>query len=114
MDNKKFNIFAMLMIVIMGAFCIFMGLIDTKGEDGVDGKSAYELAVEKGFNGSELEYLQSLQGKDGSNITIEDVYFAYLKVNNLTQDQCSFAKFISEYYPDVILDEAAEIKVLQK
>lgn len=43
------------------------------GVDGVDGKSAYEIAVEHGFSGSEEEWLQSLKGekgdpgKDGTN-----------------------------------------------
>ena len=31
---------------------------------GVDGKSAYELAVEKGFEGTLEEWLESLHGKD--------------------------------------------------
>ena len=30
-----------------------------------DGKSAYEIAVEKGFVGSEEEWLESLKGADG-------------------------------------------------
>lgn len=32
---------------------------------GADGKSAYEIAVEHGFAGSETEWLESLKGKDG-------------------------------------------------
>lgn len=35
------------------------------GKDGVDGKSAYELAVENGFQGTKPEWLDSLHGKDG-------------------------------------------------
>lgn len=35
-----------------------------KGDDGVDGKSAYEIAVEGGFIGTEAEWLDSLKGKD--------------------------------------------------
>lgn len=35
------------------------------GTDGNDGKSAYELAVESGFTGTEEEWLVSLKGKDG-------------------------------------------------
>ena len=35
------------------------------GEDGADGKSAYELAVENGFNGSMSEWLASLKGDKG-------------------------------------------------
>lgn len=38
------------------------------GEPGVvDGKSAYEIAVEKGFVGSETAWLASLKGVDGPN-----------------------------------------------
>ena len=33
----------------------------TNGKDGIDGKSAYELAVENGFKGTEEEWLESLQ-----------------------------------------------------
>jgi len=35
------------------------------GETGADGKSAYELAVENGFEGTEQEWLASLKGSDG-------------------------------------------------
>ncbi len=34
-------------------------------EHGLDGKSAYEIAVERGFVGTEEEWLASLNGKDG-------------------------------------------------
>lgn len=34
-------------------------------EHGLDGKSAYEIAVEHGYVGSEAEWLESLKGKDG-------------------------------------------------
>ncbi len=34
-------------------------------EHGLDGKSAYEIAVERGFVGTEEEWLASLHGKDG-------------------------------------------------
>lgn len=36
------------------------------GKDGKDGKSAYELAVEQGFEGTLDEWLESLKGKDGA------------------------------------------------
>ena len=38
-----------------------------KGENGLSGKSAYEIAVENGFEGSEQEWLELLVGKDGVN-----------------------------------------------
>lgn len=37
------------------------------GKDGADGKGAYELAVEKGFEGSDDEWLESLKGADGKD-----------------------------------------------
>nr|DAY12555.1 MAG TPA: Pulmonary surfactant-associated protein [Caudoviricetes sp.] len=37
----------------------------TKGDKGENGKSAYELAKEGGFTGSQEEWLKSLKGKDG-------------------------------------------------
>lgn len=39
---------------------------------GQDGKSAYEIAVENGFVGTEEEWLASLKGADGTSITIKD------------------------------------------
>lgn len=42
-----------------------------KGDTGADGKSAYEVAVDNGFVGTEEEWLESLKGKDGSGATFE-------------------------------------------
>lgn len=39
----------------------------TPGNPGKDGKSAYEIAVEHGFVGSEDDWLKSLHGKDGTS-----------------------------------------------
>lgn len=39
---------------------------------GKDGKSAYEIAVKNGFEGTEQEWLESLQGEDGT-MTFEDL-----------------------------------------
>ena len=36
-----------------------------------DGKSAYELAVYYGYTGTEQEWLKSLNGKDGSTVTLD-------------------------------------------
>lgn len=38
----------------------------TPGSPGKNGKSAYEIACDNGFKGSEAEWLQSLHGKNGS------------------------------------------------
>lgn len=43
----------------------FHGLQTIHGKDGEDGKSAYEIAVDHGFEGTESAWLESLHGKDG-------------------------------------------------
>lgn len=40
-------------------------LTPQEGGQGLDGKSAYELAVENGFEGTVVEYLESLKGEKG-------------------------------------------------
>ena len=37
------------------------------GKDGSDGESAYEIAVRYGFEGTEVEWLESLRGSDGTD-----------------------------------------------
>ena len=45
------------------------GLIGGGGGSGTDGKSAYEIAVDNGFVGTETEWLESLKGSDGDKGT---------------------------------------------
>lgn len=40
-----------------------------KGEKGADGKSAYQIAVDDGFTGTESEWLESLKGNGFENMT---------------------------------------------
>ena len=40
-------------------------LLALKGETGIEGKSAYQIAVEKGFIGTETEWIASLKGEIG-------------------------------------------------
>lgn len=40
-----------------------------KGDPGAAGKSAYEIAVDNGFIGTETEWLESLKGSDGNDGT---------------------------------------------
>lgn len=48
---------------------VIVKVYDGKGQqyDVPDGLSAYELAVNNGFEGSEAEWLESLNGKDGTD-----------------------------------------------
>lgn len=43
------------------------GINGQPGKDGAEGKSAFEIAVENGFVGTEAEWLESLKGKDGAD-----------------------------------------------
>jgi DNA-binding CsgD family transcriptional regulator len=43
----------------------FSGKTGAKGEQGADGKSAYEIAAENGFSGDADAWLESLQGPEG-------------------------------------------------
>ena len=117
MDSKKVNAFAFVMVIVMCAFSIFIG-ISNQGSDGINGKngmSAYELAIKNKIispDMSEVEYLNSLYGKDGSSVTLEDVYKAYLKEKNLTQNDLSYTEFILSYYPDKIEPESETLSLI--
>jgi S1-C subfamily serine protease len=116
MNSKKLSIFSMLMVVVMCAFSIFIGISNRgkNGVDGVDGKSAYEMAVESGsFSGTETEYLMSLYGKDGSSVTLEDLYNAYLKEQNLTSSSYTYTDFILDYFSDKIASDDETVTLTQ-
>lgn len=46
---------------------LYQQLLQKISEKGADGKSAFEIAVENGFFGTEAEWLESLKGKDGKD-----------------------------------------------
>lgn len=53
--------------VLLGAlFALSLAGVAACGESEA-GKSAYEIAVEHGFEGTEAEWLESLKGKDGAD-----------------------------------------------
>jgi hypothetical protein len=62
MNTRKF-----LMIIIPLAMVIGLVFAGCGGSDGSDGKSAYEIAVENGFTGTEQEWLDSLAGGGGTS-----------------------------------------------
>lgn len=53
------------------------------GENGRDGKSAYEVAVDNGFVGTEQEWLESLKGRDGVSGTSEAVSMNFPRIKNM-------------------------------
>ena len=46
---------------------LYTQLLQKISDKGKDGKSAYEIAVENGFVGTEIEWLESLKGLDGKD-----------------------------------------------
>lgn len=53
------------------------------GQPGKDGKSAYQIAVDNGFVGSEAEWLQSLHGKDGATTSGGDASLSIEAITDL-------------------------------
>ncbi len=56
-----------LMSVPYALYAETSGTSGPAGQDGMDGKSAYEIAVDNGFNGTEADWLSSLKGADGQD-----------------------------------------------
>ena len=58
----------MLTLVLCAGLCSCAVIRDgVDGSDGENGKSAYEIAVQNGFVGTEQEWLESLKGQNGVN-----------------------------------------------
>ena len=123
MESKKFNIFAIVMVVIMCAVSIFIGVrkndngenfqndiltiykkLDSIDEkvDNSQGRSAYQIAVDGGFEGTEGEWLLSLKGQDGVNapvqVSLMDIYNSYLDATNQTSADMDYDEFLIYYY----------------
>lgn len=123
MESKKFNIFAIIMVVIMCAVSIFIGVrkndngenfqndiltiykkLDSIDEkvDNSQGKSAYQIAVDGGFEGTEGEWLLSLKGENGTNapvqVSLMDIYNSYLDATNQTSTDMNYDEFLIYYY----------------
>lgn len=54
--------------------------VNIKGPQGEDGKSAYEIALDNGFEGSEEEWLDSLKGEPGEDGTSADLTPYYINI----------------------------------
>lgn len=117
MTKRRFSTAAVGMIaLIMVAIMLFC----FAGCSGENGKSAYEIAVENGFEGTEAEWLESLKGEDGADgsnghdgtdgtgITVNDLYEAYLESHpGATMDEFLDA-YLDIDYTNNIADVANE------
>lgn len=117
MTKRRFSTAAVGMIaLIMVAIMLFC----FAGCSGENGKSAYEIAVENGFEGTEAEWLESLKGEDGADgsnghdgtdgtgITVNDLYEVYLESHpGATMDEFLDA-YLDIDYTNNIADVANE------
>lgn len=71
----------------------------TKGSEGAPGKSAYQVAVDNGFEGTEQEWLDSLKGD-----TAEPYYVEFTKSGNVYS--------CDQYYQDVYAQYQAGKKII--
>ncbi len=59
---------------IIGILFISFGLFSCTLTTSKGAKSAYDIAVDNGFVGTEAEWLESLKGEDGKSLNILDIY----------------------------------------
>lgn len=71
---------------------------------GCKGDSAYDLAVENGFNGTVEDYLESLKGEN-SNITIFDIFNSLVELGEYESDE--YAVFINDYISSNLTDDTS-------
>lgn len=72
------------MIVFVAAACDISSL---------QGKSAYQIALDNGFSGTEAEWLDSLKGNNAQSLSINDIYEEYLIEN----PEATFSDFLTSY-----------------
>ena len=85
---------------IKTAICALLASVTAFGFSACDleAKSAYDIAVGQGFQGTEAEWIASLKGSDGkdaANITIDDIYESWKEKEG--NENKSFNEFLQEY-----------------
>ena len=66
-----------------------------------DPKSAYDIAVENGFIGTEAEWLESLKGEDGKSLHILDIYNAAIEKGEFSG---TLLEFVEQYFDGVNIE----------
>lgn len=83
--KKRISLILTLIIVILCFSLLGCSLLQ--------GKSAYEIACDNGFVGTEQEWLNSLKAQDAGSISIYDLFDAYLS----QYPSATFAEFLQAY-----------------
>ncbi len=73
---------------------------------GCSGKSAYDLAVDNGFNGTIEDYLDSLKGNDADSITIKDIFESLVELGYY--DSSQYTDFLNDYLNDYLKEQNDE------
>jgi S1-C subfamily serine protease len=73
-------------------------------------KSAYDIAVDNGFRGTEEEWLASLKGEDGKSLHILDIYNAAISIGEITSDT-TLLEFVSKYFSDIDIEGLSAYEV---
>lgn len=107
---KKFLYILTCCMLIICCSVAFMGC------DIIQGKSAYDIAVDNGFEGTVEEWLESLKGADGKNgengkdgangkngvdgedVSIKEIFELAVEFGLYTNDSAGYNKFLSDYF----------------
>lgn len=94
-------------IIFISIMCLSL-FVTSCTDEVIQGRSAYQVAVDNGFEGTEKEWLESLKGtdgKNGENLNIVDMYEAAKEQDGFTG---SLTEFVQLYFKDVdIVGESA-------
>lgn len=87
--------------------------LELKGDNGVDGLSAYQIARSQGFVGTELEWLESLKGKDGVDVDGGPAYDDTVLTNRVisVENALSNKRDNSVYIKETDLSEEVKTKL---
>ena len=98
----KTKLTTLLCLLVM---CLFVvaSLVGCQGQNGTDGKSAYQLWLDQGNTGTVQDFVNSLRGENGSN----GVGIASVETNALGE------LVLNEIYYNIIKDEILKIQDLK-
>ena len=77
------------------------------------GMSAYEIAVDNGFRGTEEEWLESLKGEDGKSLHIQDIYNAAIAGGEIDSSM-TLMEFVQYYFTDISIEGLSAYEIYLK
>lgn len=83
--------------------------VNVKGDEGDEGKSAYEVAVDNGFIGTEEEWLESLHG--GASLTWIDLCTGYSEIPVVIDDGANYTTYLYSYITETLYRKISKINL---